>query len=1112
MKKSLLLLIVFSFSFCALWAQSAKISGTVTDASDGSPIGYATVAIKGTTVGVSTDDKGGYSLPIPSGTKNPVLVVSFLGYDTKEIEIGNKTQINVALKENSVDVDEVVVTGFQNIKKQTFTGSSVKLNAADLDVVGATDVSRMLEGKVAGVSIQNVSGTFGAAPKVRVRGATSISGENKPLWVVNGVVLEDVVNISNDQLSSGDPTTLLGSSVAGINPNDIETFDILKDAAATALYGARAMNGVIVITTKKGKIGEPIVTYNGNFTIRSKPRYNQYNIMNSFDQMSVYSELDRKGLLNINMTNNANSGVYGMMWNAVQNYDPETDSFELINTPEARRAYLYKYAFANTDWFNELFRNSLMQEHSLSISAGTERSSTYASVGFLHDAGWTVADKVSRYNFNFTNDFKISKKVNTSFNVQANYRDQEVPGSSARNSNVVTGAYDRDFDINPFSYALNTSRTLRPYDDNGNLEYHTRNFAPFNILDELRNNKISLGVIDVGLQGQLGYEIIKGLKYNFLGAIRYVKTEQEHMVTENANAANAYRAAGNSEIRKNNNYLYKDPNDPSAEPVVVLPYGGFYNTNTTRMTTYDVRNSLSYNRVFDNGTYTHELNALGGVQVRGTNRRLSNSKGYGYQYDMGGVVSFDPTLFEMLVQRQDPYFSMEDRFERAAAFYLNADYTFDRRYSVSATARYDGTNMLGKSSSSRWLPTWNFGAKWNIGNESFMENATKVDAMGLRISYGLNASMGQATNSRAVFRNEEVYRPGYAENGMVIQYLENSELTWEKAYQFNVGYDLTMFGGRLNLNLDYFDRQSFDLISLIKVSGIGGEMYKYANYADLSSHGVDITLGGTLLKTKDWTWTANFTFGYATNKIKNAKNQPQVWDLVRQEGGNTNGYPVNSLFSIPFAGLDPENGVPMFYTPDGTVDYDIYMQGQQTDFLRYEGAVDPPYTGGFGTNLRWKGLSMNIFLSFAAGNKIRLNPVFRDTYSDMDALPNEFKNRWVKSGDEQMTNIPSIPDKNTASKFLGGVYPYNNYNYSDVRVANGDFIRLKTISVNYDLPAEWLRKSRVFKTATVRVTGKDLWLIYSDKNLHGQDPEFYNAGGVAMPIQPQVMLSLTLGF
>ena len=1110
MKKTLLLFLFFCTGFAAAVAQT-RLSGVVRDAENGKPLDFVSVAVKGTTVGIATDAQGKFALALPAGATT--LVVSYVGYDTQEVEIKGRRHIDVSLQKSSLKMDAVVVTGFQDIKKQTFTGSSVKLKTEDLNMAGVTDVSRMLEGKVAGVSVQNVSGTFGAAPKVRIRGVTSINGDNKPLWVVDGMVLEDVVDISNDQLSSGDPTTLLGSSVAGINASDIETFDILKDAAATALYGARAMNGVIVITTKRGKQGAPIITYNGNFTLRTKPRYSQYNIMNSYDQMSVFSEMERKGLLGPDIVNSANSGVYGIMYNQINAYNASSGKFGLENTRQARHDFLMKYARANTDWFDKLFTYNLMHEHSLSISSGSEKSRTYASIGFLGDNGWSIADKVNRYTVNFRNDFDVSSKIRTSVQVVGSLRQQDAPGSFTRQSDVVTGSFSRDFDINPFSYALNTSRALRPYDDEGNLEYITMNYAPFNILSELRNNQLHLTVADVKLQGELNYTIVPGLRYNFTGALRYVQTTQEHEITEHANAANAYRAAGNSTIRSLNPFLYRDPNDLSAEPVVVLPYGGFYNTATNKMLNYVVRNSLSYTKVWDTDR-THELSVLGGMEIRSTDRRVNSTTGYGYQYDGGGVVSLDPKLMEMLVYRQSPYYMMEDTYERNAAFYANADYTFDRRYSISASARYDGSNQLGRGAAKRWLPTWTFAGKWIISNEAFMENASRiVDFMSLRASYGLTANIPpSASNAMALYYNQELYRPGNAEVGITLADLQNTELTWEKNYQLNVGFDLTLFGGRLDFNVDYFNRQGFDLISQIKVAGIGGFMWKNANSADLDSQGVDITLGGKMISTKDWTWSAHFTFGYSKNIIRNAKNSPEVFELVRQEGGNKNNYPVNSLFSIPFAGLNPETGIPMFYNEKGEIGYDCYMQGIETDFLKYEGQIDPKYTGGLNTTLRWKSLSMNLFFTFQAGNVIRLNPVFSSSYSDITALPNEFKDRWIMSGDEQRTDIPAIADNLMQKLYLSSAYPYNNYNYSSARVAKGDFIRLKSLSINYELPSALVRKSRVFKRAAVRLTAKDLWLMYSDKALNGQDPEFFNTGGVAMPVQTQFVLSLDLGF
>ncbi len=1099
------LFLLFFLGFGTVAFAQTRITGKVVDAKDNTPIIGVSVFVQGTTTGASTDVNGTFTITPPQSKKDNVsLKFSYIGYDDAVVQVGSKTEINVALRESALGIDEIVVTGFKDAKKETFTGASVKVKADDLGTAGVTDVSRMLEGKVAGVFVQNVSNTFGAAPKIRIRGVTSLSGENKPLWVVDGVVLEDVVSISNDQLSSGDPTTLLGSSVAGINASDIESFDILKDAAATALYGARAMNGVVVITTKKGRQGAPVINYSGNFTIRTKPLYSNYDIMNSADQMSVTSELERKGLLNQDILNASNSGVYGLMWKAITSYDPET-GFGLANTREAKKAFLMKYAQANTDWFDLLFTHNLLQEHSLSISSGSEKSRTYASVGFLRDGGWTIADEVSRYTLNFRNDFDVSRKISLGFQAVASLRQQTAPGSYARSVDPVSGEWSRDFDINPFSYALNTSRALRAYDDNGDREYVTMNYAPFNILTELENNKIELNVMDAKLQGEFNYKIVSGLKFNFTGALRYVKSDQVHKITENSNVAGAYRADYNSTIRQRNPYLWTNPEDLNAEPISVMKVGGFYNTTNYTMLNYDMRASMAYAKTW-NGARLHELNLLGGMQVKYADRTNMTATQAGYQYGMGGVVDVDPNYFRMMADRQLDLYTAYDYRDRFVAFYANADYAFDRKYSLSATVRYDGSNSLGTGSNSRWLPTWNFGAKWNISNEPFMDDVSWIDMLSLRASYGLTASMPPASNASAVFYNTQAFRPGYTENQIAIGNLANTELTWEKSYQFNAGLDMTLLGGRMNLAVDYFQRNSFDLIAPIKVSGIGGEMWKFANYADLDASGVDITLGGTMIKTKDWSWDANFTFGYSTNEIKNAKNAPAVYGLVRSEGGNINGYPVNSLFSIPFVGFDRQ-GIPLFRRADGTIGQDVYMQGTDTGFLKYEGSVDPKYTGGLTSTLRWKTLSLNVFFTYQAGNMIRLAPTFRSSYDDIKAITTEVAGRFVMPGDD---DSPSIVDKIALSSLSG--YPFVNYNYSTARVAKGDFIRLKTLSVNYDLPSTWVSKSQFFRTASLRFTAKDLWLIYSDKRLNGQDPEFYNNGGVATPTSTQFVISLNLGF
>lgn len=1082
------------------------IRGRIAD-STGSGISGVSVVEKGTRNGTVTNASGDFTLN--NVKPNATIVISSVGYQTSEVRLTRgQTALSFTLLPEAGTLGDVVVTGFQRISKKNFTGSAVRLKAEDIKIEGLADVSRMLEGRAAGVTVQNVSGTFGAAPKVRVRGATSINGDNKPLWVVDGVVLEDVINVSNEQLSSGDPATLLGSAVAGLNANDIESFDILKDAAAAALYGARAMNGVVVITTKRGRVGKPSVSYVGNFSTQLKPNYSNYNIMNSAQQMSVLGDMERKGWLTSDVASRGDAGVYGKMYDLINTYDETTGQFGLQNTTEARREFLLRYANANTDWFDILFRNPLIQEHSLSLSAGTDRSQNYFSTSLYSDNGWTLADDVKRYTLNFRNNYKFSERLSGGFNTVGSVRQQKAPGSLSRISNPVEGKFDRDFDINPFSYALNTSRTMTAYDEDGNQEYFKRNFAPFNIINELDNNRLKLNVLDLKLQGDLNYRISKALRYEFLGAVRYVKSSQEHEITENANMANAYRAAGNSTIRNANKFLYRDPDNPEALPEVVLPYGGFYNRVENNLLNYEFRNSLNYIQTFSD---LHNVNVLVGQQVKYSDRQNFSNTGYGYQYENGGTPFTDYRILKQTIENNFPYFDMSKEYDRFAAFYATAAYIFNKKYNLTGTVRYDGSNRLGESKSARWLPTWSVGASWNVEAEPFMENVEAVNNLTVRAAYGLTASMGPATNSTIVLKNAITRRPYLSEQESVIQLinLENSELTWEKLYTANVGIDAGLFDRRLNVSVDAYKRNSFDLISRIKTSGIGGEQYKVANYADMKSHGIEGSIGGEVIRRRDWGWRTYATFGYNQTEITNAKNEPNIFDLVRAEGGNIEGFPVNSLFSIKFENLVSNTGVPQFISEKGDLSQDVYLQDDNINYLVYNGPIDPTISGGFSNTFNYKSLSLNFFLTYQAGNKIRLYNSFKSIYTDLDAMPKEFFDRWVQPGEETVTDVPSIMEALLESR-TGAIYPFNNYNYSTQRVANGSFVRLKTVALTYQIPQSLIKRIGI-SSFSVTGTATNPWLIYSDKKLKGQDPEFFNSGGVAQPIQKQFTLSLKVG-
>lgn len=1101
-------ILIWLLTFCAFqsYAQTRKVTGTVTSSDDGKPIIGATVFIKGTTLGTSTDAKGNFTLSnIPAGSK--ILTISFIGMESVEVNI--QPNVKVVLKPDSKSLDEVVVTGYQRISRKLFTGSAARVNADEAKLEGISDVGRMLEGRAAGVSVQNVSGTFGAAPKIRIRGNISIYGDTKPLWVVDGVVQEDVVNISPDDLSSGDAITLISSAVSGLNPDDIDNFQLLKDAAATALYGARAMNGVIVITTKKGRAGRTAVTYSGNYTIQLKPTYSTYNIMNSKDQMSVYRELEQKGWLNhAEISQNTNGGVFAKMYDLINTYNPES-GFGLENTPEARNRFLQKYEMANTDWFSLLFRNSLTQEHSVGMSSGTEKSQFYVSTSLYNDNGWTIADKVSRYTGNFKGTFKITDRITASLSALGSYRDQKAPGTLSRIQNTVEGTFERKFDINPYSYALNTSRTLRPFDDNGNYEYFRRNFAPFNILQELDKNRLGIKMLDLKLQADLSFKLTDWLSYDFVGSLRWVQSSREHTVREGSNLVESYRAAGSAVIRNENPQLYRNPDYPEAEKVVVLPAGGLYNRYENNLNNYYFRNLITIDKTLNDD---HMINILLGQEVRYSDRQPLFFNGFGYQYERGGVPYVDYRIIKQMIEGGFNYYGMNWEYDRFMAYFSSGSYSYKGKYTLNATMRTDGSNQLGKSRKARWLNTWNVSGLWNIHNEPFASKLGVISRLTLKGSVSMNANMGPAKNSTAILLNRITDRPynNEKEPSIYISAPENQELTWEKQREVNIGLEVGLFKNRLSTSFEIYRRNGFDLLGYMKVSGIGGFGSKLANYANSRSQGYDISVNGRIIENTNFSWTSNIQLAYNRTMITNLKSEPRIYELTRAEGGPLEGYPIRGLFSLKFDGLD-KSGVPTFINEDGKKDYGVNVQSDIIKYLKYEGPVDPTFTGGFNNTVRYKNWTFNVFISYAWGNKIRLNPVFQSKYSDIDALPKEFKDRWMLPGDELLTNIPSIMSKREVARIdETSLFPYQNYNISDQRVADGDYVRLKSISLMYQLPSTLVNRVGL-KTASLKLTGINPWLIYADKKLKGQDPEFFGAGGVALPIPKQVTVTLKLG-
>ena len=1083
------------------WAAGGNaVTGRLLDA-DGGPLIGATVKVAGTQNATVTDADGNYVL---SGVRQgDVLEYSYIGMKPYRRKASLKP-VSIILESDANTLGDVVVTGMHQMDKRLFTGSTTFIDAEEAKLDGVPDISRSLEGRAAGVTVQNVTGTFGTAPRIQVRGATSIYGNSQPLWIVDGVIQENVIEVNTDDLSSGNAETLLSSAIAGLNADDIESFQILRDGSATSIYGARAMAGVIVINTKKGKAGKTNVNYTGEFTMRLVPNYANFNIMNSQEQMSVYQELAKKGYMSPADVVNANSsGVYGKLATLIA-------TGKVVNTDAARNEWLRQQEYRNTDWFDLLFSNSIMQNHSVSVSTGTEKAQHYVSVSGMFDPGWYKQSKVKRYTANLSSTFNFSQKVKLQVNANASTREQKAPGTLSSEVNLVSGEVSRAFDINPYSYALNTSRVLDPD------EYYTRNYNPFNIFHELEQNYIDLNSNEFKVQGILTYKPIQGLELNLLGAVKRVASTSEHNATEYSNQANAYRAMPNTLVRNNNPYLWTDPDDPYAVPVSVLPYGGIYDNTQYHMTSWDFRATAAYNKVWNE---THIMNLFGGMETTSTDRDNSWERVWGRQYGFASVVNFDPKAYEKVARENADIATFGHTLDRTAAFFGTATYSYKGRYIVNGTLRYEGTNTLGRARKSRWLPTWNVSAAWNAHEEGWFEQYKPTFShFTLKGSYSLTADRGpySISNSNPIMNSYTTWRPSVEsrETGINITELGNSDLTYEKKHELSLTADMGFLNNRINLELSWYKRNNYDLIGPLVTEGVGGEIDKFGNIADMKSDGFELSLSTKNIKTQDFEWNTTFLYSHQHNKVTTLKSTTRVIDLIRSNGFALEGYPVRSLFSIPFDHLNSE-GLPFFRVQNDEVTMsDInFQEFADLSWLKYEGSTDPTDYGSLENVFKYKGFRLTAFIVYSFGNKVRLDNVFHNTYNDLVATPREFNNRWSSSGEEAITTVPVIPS--VRQNFIYGAsklnVAYSAYNYSSERVAKGDFIRMKEISLDYTFPKEWIAPIGL-QNVNLKLQATNLFLIYADKKLNGNDPEFFNTGGVASPMPRQFTFTVRLGF
>lgn len=1074
-----------------------QVQGTIVDA-NGDPLPGATVSVDGTTRGATTDANGVFRLPVESG-KTHTLKVTYLGMETSRTRVNipagqtSHSLQAITLQEDHNAIDEVVVTGYQTMSRREAASAISSVKAEDIMVQGLTSIDQMLQGTMPGLAVINTSGEPSATPKIRIRGNATINGNKTPVWVVDGVILEQDVPFTASDINSDDAEYLVGSAISGVNPQDIESITVLKDASATAIYGVKAANGVIVVTTKKGQTGKAKVTYSGNLTVTSRPSYGDYDLMNSQQRVQFSKDMINSGYTFGRTPSGLNT--YEGAYESLLNKQISLDEFRsTVNTLQTR----------NTDWFDYLFRNSVTHSHNLNVSGGTEKFNYYVSAGYQNAQG--SAKKSDTEKFNTMAKFNMRFNKHISALVKLDY------------TNTKNSGYSSFLSQNPFSYARTTSRTLPAYNEDGS--YYMTNAASgllgtdnigFNELKDLENTGKTSQMDDFNALLQLDVNIWHGIKYTGTFSYSNSNTQLRDWATEQSYYVSNTRGWDYGKYTAYDSQYTDSP----------LPYGGILDQSSTRKIGYTIRNQFSWQETFND---VHYVSLMGGSEIRRNQYKGLSVTGYGWTPEFG--EKFNPVLTDdyitNYVNTGATLPKNTNSFTQVASWYGVASYSYDDRYVINANIRSDGSNKFGSNPKYRWLPTYSVAFKWNIMNEKFMNDVTWVDELALRGSYGLQGNIHEdsspylivTTGDRDKLTNLPI---------STISRLPNPDLRWEKTHSWNIALDFQLLDRRIQGGIDIYGKKTKDLIMSKTVASSTGRTSLYYNAGKMDNNGFEGFVNATIIRKKDWTWKMGVNFSRNTNKITyaNANDLSQTSIINEMLAGNlaVEGAPIGSLYSYKFAGLNEDNGYPLFYTKDGKKVSD----GDKADMqLVRSGSIFPKLTGGFDTQVRYKDFSLSLNFTYSVGSVRRLPSYYEAGTTYIDPLKNlstEWLGSWKKVGDQ--TSYPAAYNGTAYTNYINEhpeysawdgtgtshVYSYTMYDYSDARVASADFLKLKLVSLSWNVPKRLLQPLSV-NSVLVRFQMTNLFTI-ADSKWNGVDPE---TGSSSIPQLPTFSLGVNVSF
>lgn len=1059
------------------------VKGKVVD-TDGKPLPGVSVVVKGTVTGVATDNEGRFEIRLNAGEE--VLMFSFIGMRSQEVKVG-KSDLYVVMESVAELMQEVIVTtGYQNIEKRKLSSSVFTVDGDLVKEGAALGLDNMLQGKIPGLNVMGSTSTPGAATKIRIRGSSTISGNREPLWVVDGFILEDPVQISAEELNSLDNVNLIGNAISSLNPEDIERIDVLKDASATAIYGVKAANGVIVITTKKGKLGKPRITYSMNLSINERPEYDGLYRMNSKERIEVSKEIEQRGL------------PFGYQPARVSYEGALMDLYDRVITYDEFLKRVKRLEEVNTDWFDIIYRTSFSQKHNISISGATERINYYFSGAFQNTPATVRGTGVKQFNGLMKLGVSLLSNLKVELQIRASTDDKDYLHSS----------------VSPYSYAYKTSRAIPAYNEDGTLAYYNRTQGfeqplVYNILNEMEHTGRKVEGSNINFNANVRWEIIPKLRLT--GALSYSRanTDEKEWFDEQS-----YYAA---QLRDYNYGLELPSSEVWQEERCKLPYGGGLRNTDTRNMAYTARAQVDYSFNF---LTDHEVTVVAGTEARSSKYKGLSAIQYGYLPDRGEkFVVIDPVQWPKYgdLVRQNPN-KITNTLTNVMSWYGTFTYAYKRRYIVNFNVRADGSNKFGQDKSNRFLPVWSASARWNVHEESFLKNIMWLNLFAFRGSYGVqgNVSPDQTPNLLVQLGSFDAVSKQYISQ---LSKLPNPMLRWEKTTSYNLGIDFAFWDNRISGSVEVYQKKGKDQIISKAVSTTTGSSTMSLNAGNLENKGYEVVLNLIPIQTKNITWALNMNGARNVNRVtKSGITTDYGYKEYLNGVAVIPGEALNTFYSYKFDKLDG-NGLPTFKDTEETDG--ITQEEMFRKVFSHSGTRIPDITGGFGTSVSYKNLTVGGFFSYSLGTKIRLNDLYSDTGQKLPQpqqnMNKAFVDRWRTSGDENRTLIPVL-SVDPMKMYGYGVdrtieiadNGWEMYNKSDLRVASGNYLRLKNLYLRYRLSEKICHKVYA-KSINLKFEATNLWLL-ADKKLKGQDPEQLALGGASTPPTSSYTFGLDITF